>query len=195
MNRLLLVALVAVITMSLPGVGIAQTAEITAHAPTVKIGWMDADQAVLTSNEGVGALNELQKFVDEKNIELETMRRESDDLRARLEVQASRLTDEALMDLEERTIAHEIALQRFSEDTNREIERRRQRLYGTISAKMGPIIEKVALEKGLDAILIFEPQRDAWVNTALNVTEDIVAAYNQAYPAGAPIMPPAAKKP
>ena len=191
MNRLLLVALVALLT--LPSAGIAQTADTVIHKPTVKIGWMNVDQAITTNDEAVRIISDIQKFVDTKNNELEAMKRDSDDLRNRLEVQGSRLTDEALMDLEEKVIAHDVTLQRFQEDTNRDIESRRQRLYSSISAKMGPVIEKVAIEKGFDAVLIFDPQRDAWVNPELNVTEDIVKAYNQTYPAGSPIMPAAAK--
>jgi Skp family chaperone for outer membrane proteins len=68
-------------------------------------------------------------------------------------------------------------------------------MFNAISAKIAPVIEKVAISKGLDAVTIFDPQRDAWINPGLNITEDVVKAYNQAYPAGAPTMPPAAKKP
>ena len=193
MNRILLIALVAVIT--LPVVGVAQTEDANVHAPTVKIGWMNIEQAVTTCDEAVRIIADIQKFVDAKNVELDAIRREAEDLRTKLEVQGSRLTDEALMDLEERARTQEIILQRFSEDTQRDIEGRRQRLYNTISSKMGPIIEKVAIDKGFDAITIFDPQRDAWVNPALNVTEDVIKAYNQAYPAGAPTIPAAAKKP
>ena len=179
----------------MPVAGVAQTAEIAIHAPTVKIGWMNVDQAISTCDEGVRTINDLQKFVDTKQSELDAMRREAEDLRTKLEVQSSKLTDEALMDLDERVRSQDILLQRFSEDTQRDIDSRRQRLYATISAKMGPIIEKVAIDLGYDAILIFDPQRDAWVNPALNVTENIIKAYNQAYPAGAPTLPAAAKKP
>ena len=195
MNRVLFVALVAVLT--LPVAGIAQTAatQTSVPAPTVKIGWMNVEQAISTCDEAVKIINDIQKFVDTKNNELDAMKREAEDLRSKLEVQGSKLTDEALMDLEERVRVKEVALQRFSEDTQRDIENRKQRLFNTISAKMGPVIEKVAISKGFDAITIFDPQRDAWVNPALNVTEDIVKAYNQAYPAGAPTVPPAAKKP
>ncbi|MCL2877970.1 MAG: OmpH family outer membrane protein [Acidobacteria bacterium] len=195
MNRLLLlIALVA--ALSLPAAGIAQTADQTAiHAPTVKIGWMNVQQAIEDSDEGTRTLNDLQKFVDLKNNELDAMRREAEDLRTKLEVQSSKLTNEALMDLEERARVAELTLQRFSEDTQRDITNRRQRLYNIISLKMGAIIEKVAIDKGLDAVVIYDPQRDAWVNPALNVTEDIIKAYNQAYPAGLPTIPPAAKKP
>jgi Skp family chaperone for outer membrane proteins len=118
-----------------------------------------------------------------------------EELVQRLEVQASKLTDDALMDLQEKAASAETSMQRFQEDTQRYITAQRQRLVNTVSAKIPPIIEKVALEKGFDAILILDPQRDAWLNPALNVTEDIIKAYNQAYPAGAPTVPAAAKKP
>jgi len=193
MNRFLLIALVA--ALILPAAGIAQTAETAVHAPTVKIGWMNVSQAIETCDEGVRSFNDLQKYVDTKQGERDAMMREAEDLRSKLEVQAARLTDEALMDLEEKLRGQETLLQRFSEDTQRDIDTRRQRLYLTISAKMAPIIEKVAIDLGYDAIQIFDQQRDAWINPALNVTENVIKAYNQAYPAGAPTLPAAAKKP
>ena len=194
MKRFLLVVLVATLTFSVAG--IAQTADqVAVHAPTVKMGWMDVERAITTCDEGVKIYSDIQKFVDTKNNELEAMKKEVDDLRTKLEVQSTKLTSEALMDLEERANSREVALQRFSEDTQRDITVRRQRMINTISGKMGPVIEKVAIEKGYDSIIIYDPQRDAWVNPALNVTEDIIKAYNQVYPAGAPTMPTAAKKP
>ena len=194
MNRLLLIALVAALT--LPAAGIAQTAAQPAvHAPTVKMGWMNVQQAIVTSDEGAKTMSDIQKFVDSKNSELEAMKREAEDLRTKLEVQSSKLTDEAQMDLEEKARLAETSLQRFQEDTQRDITSRQQRMYNVISGKMGPVIEKVAIDKGFDAIIVYDPQRDAWVNPALNVTEDVIKAYNQAYPAGAPTMPSAAKKP
>ena len=194
MKQLLLITLVAILT--LPVAGVAQTAGQTAvHPPSVKIGWIDAFLIIETCDEGARALNDIQKFVDTKNNERDNMLRELEDLRAKLEVQATKLTNEALMDLEEKARVAEITLQRFVDDTQNDITNRRNRIINNISSKMGPIIEKVAIDKGLDAITIFDPQRDAWINPALNVSEDIIKAYNQAYPAGAPTMPTAAKKP
>jgi len=195
MKQLLLATLV--VTLTLPVTGMAQTADLTSvHTPTIKIGWMDAEQAVLTCDEGIRAINDIQKFIDTKNNDRDVMLRDAEDLRAKLEVQASKLTDEAYMDLEEKAHIAEIKLQRFIEDTQNDITSRRNRMVSSISAKMGPIIENVAIDKGLDAILIYSPsQRDAWVNPALFVTDDIIKAYNQVYPAGAPTIPAAAKKP
>jgi len=192
MNRFVMVALVA--ALMLPVAGIAQTDGQTAvHAPTVKIGWLDARLVIETCDEGVRTIADIRKFVDSKNVDLDAMKRELDDLRSKLEVQGSKLTNEALFELQERATTSELNLQRFSDDTNREIDARQQRMVNTISSKIGPIIEKVALDKGLDAIFVLNGERDAWINPALIVTEDVIKAYNQAYPAG-PTMP-AAKKP
>jgi len=163
--------------------------------PTLKIGWMNVDQAIMTCDEGEKIYNDISKFRDSKQNERDVMLKELEDLRVRLEVQASKLTEDALMNLDIEARTKETNLQRFVEDTQREIDIRQQRMLRTISEKMGPVIEKVAIDKGLDAVMIFNPQRDAWINPALNVTEDIVKAYNQTYPAGGPIMPAAAKKP
>jgi len=67
-----------------------------------------------------------------------------------------------------------------------------------IGKRMQLVIEKVAKEKGLNSVLIFNPSRDAYVDPALNITEEIIKAYNQAYPTGASKPPETqapAKKP
>ena len=161
MNRLILVVLAAILFLpaSFAQTGSASTA---IHAPTVKIGWINVEEAIYTCDEGATMIANIQKFVDTKNNELEALRQEVNDLAAKLEVQGSKLTDEARMDLEERAVEKQTAMERFQQDTQRDIENRRNRVGNTISSKMGPIIEKVAVAKGLDAIEIYNPNRDAW---------------------------------
>ena len=194
MNRLVLVVLAAILFMPAT---FAQTESASAavHAPTVKIGWISVDDVIFTCDEGARMIADIQKFVDTKNAELEAIRQEVNDLNTRLEVQGTKLTDEARMDLEERLIERQTYQERFSQDTQRDIENRKNRVGNIVSRKMGPVIEKVALAKGLDAIEIYNPSRDVWINPALNVTKDVIDAYNQAYPVGAPTVPAAAKKP
>jgi Skp family chaperone for outer membrane proteins len=153
---------------------------------------MNYEQAVLTCDEGAKMVAEIQNFVDTKSAELEAMRKEAEDLRTKLSVQGSKLTDEARQDLEDKAEAKDIILQRFQQDTQKEIDNRKNRLNANISKKMAPLVEKVAKAKGLDAVQIYNPSKDAWINPSLNLTEDIVKAYNLAYPVAAP-KPPAAK--
>ena len=198
MNRLFWVTLVTALALSIISAAPAPAQTVTdtvVHTPTVKIGWMNVDQAIMTCSEGAQILASIERFVESKRKEIDDMKRDAEDMRNKLEIQASRLTDEALLELEEKARATEVNLQRISEDAQRDVDSRRQRMYATISAKMGPIIEKVSIAKGLDAVMIFNPQRDAWINPGLNVTDAIIEAYDQAYPPGGPTMPSAAKKP
>jgi outer membrane protein len=178
--------------MLLPLLGMAQTP--AAQIGPAKIAWMNLEQTLLTTDEGKVQVAEIQKYIDSKNQELDAMRKESEKLRNNLSVQGSKLTDEARADLEEQVEAKDTALQRFQQDTQKEIENRRIRMTNYLAKKMQPVLEKLSKEKGLSAILIFNASRDAYVDASLNITEDIVKAYNQAYPVSAG-KPPAAPAP
>jgi outer membrane protein len=203
MSRSMLSVLFAALWV--PVLGVAQTtpppsaAQAPAAIAPAKIAWMNLEQAVFTCEEGKREFSEVQKFVESKNTELENLRKETEALRNQLSVQGPKLTDEARSDLENQIESKETALQRFQQDTQKEIDNRRMRATNYVGKRMGPVIEKIAKEKGLGAVLIFNQNRDAYVDPSLNVTEEIVKAYNQAYPATAPKAAPAtgapAKKP
>lgn len=178
----------------LPTLAAAQTPAPTAAAAgaPVKIAWVNMDQAILTCDEGARMYAEIQQFIESKNAELDKLRAESESLRTKLNVQGSKLTDEARLELEQQAEVKDTQLQRFQQDTQRDINTRRDRMTNTIGKRMVDVVEKVAKARGLDAILLYNPARDIWINAenpALNVTEDIVKAYNQAYPASAPKIP------
>lgn len=170
-----------------------------APAPVVigpaKLAWMNLEQAILGCDEGKRELGEIQKFVDRKNSELEAMGKELETLKNQLSVQGAKLTDEARADLEDQIEAKDTNLQRFKQDTQKEIDARRVRTTNMIGKKMIPIIEKLAKEKGVSAVLYYLPNRDAWVDPALAVTDEVIKAYNAAYPvapakATAPVKKP-----
>jgi outer membrane protein len=189
MNRLLLSILFAAIWI--PVLAMAQTpSQPPAAQPpvvigTAKIGWMNLEQAVLTTDEGKSMVAEIQKYVDAKNTENNNLRKELETLRNQLEVQGSKLTDEARIELEEQIESKDTTLQRFQQDTQKDIENRRLKMTNYLARRMQQPIENIAKEKGVSAILIFNSSRDAYVDPSLNLTEEIVKAYNQAHGSGA----------
>ncbi|HSW38871.1 MAG TPA: OmpH family outer membrane protein [Acidobacteriota bacterium] len=190
MNRLFWGIFFAIFFM--PALVTAQAAEQAAGAQATggiapaRLAWMDLERAIYTCDEGTRMLAEIQQFIEGKNLELDGLRKEVDNLRNQLIVQGARLTDEARLDLEEEAAIKETTLERFQQDTQREINSRRTRLESHIGSRMLPIIEKISKEKNLSAILFFNSARDAWVDPSLNVTEEIIKYYNQAYPVAAP---------
>lgn len=182
----MLLILIAVFWM--PSVLGAQTSEQPAAAPSsaaispAKIAWMNLEQAVFTCDEGKNMFGEIQKFVEEKNAELEALQKESENLINQLQVQGSKLTDEARADLEDQVQSKELALERFQQDTRKEIENRQVRASNYIGKRMQAVIEKISKERGLGAVMILNTGRDAWVDASLIITEEIIEAYNQTYP-------------
>jgi Skp family chaperone for outer membrane proteins len=172
----------------------AATQSSTVISPA-KIVWMNLEQAILTCDEGASLFREIQQYVDEKNAELDALRKESDNLRNQLQVQGSKLTDEARADLEDQVETKDLKLQRFQQDTQKDIENRKARAANQVGNKMQPLIEKISKEKGISAVMILNSARDAYVDPSLNITQDIIESYNQAYPVSAPKAAAPAKTP
>jgi outer membrane protein len=200
MSRLPIRILFAFVWMPLLAVAQAPAQTPTASTPTgpAKLAWINLEQAILTTEEGKNMIAEVQKYVDAKNSELDAARKELDGLKNQLNVQGPKLTDEARTELEEQIESKDTGLQRFQQDTQKDIENRRVKIANYVGKRMMPVVEKVAKERGYSAILILNQNRDAYIDPGLMVTEDIVKAYNQAYPPSAPKAPAAgtpAKKP
>ncbi len=191
MSRLLLRILCT--TFWVPVFGIAQTATPSSAAiAPAKLAWVDLEQAVFTCDEGKKEFSEVQKFVEDKNAELESLRKEADNLRNQLNVQGSKLTDEARMDLEDQVETKNTLLQRFQQDTQKEIDNKRVRVTNYLGRRMQQVIESISKEKGISAVFFFNASRDAWIDPSLDITEEVVKTYNKTFPVSASKIPASA---
>jgi Skp family chaperone for outer membrane proteins len=181
-----------------PAPSAAAPAATTPAAPAVigpaKVAWINLELAIYSCEEGKREINEIQNFVNKKNAELQALQKQLETLKNQLQVQGAKLTDEAREDLEVQIETQDTNLQRFSQDTQKEIENRRVRTTNFIGRRMLPVIEKLSKEKGLSAVQYLNPSRDAWVEPSLIITEEVIKAYNQAHPVAAtPAAPPPKK--
>jgi len=153
-----------------------------AVAQTGKIVWINMETAVLSCEEGKKEFADIQKFVEGKSADLDAMRKEFDGLKNQLSVQGSKLTDEARADLQYQITTKETQIQRFQQDTQNEINRKRDNVMNYIIKRLQLVVDKLAREKGLAAVVVFDPNRDAWIDPTLDITEEMVKAYNATYP-------------
>jgi outer membrane protein len=196
MLRILFAVLVAAVFVMTQAAAQTPAAQASASIAPVKIAWINLDQVILTCEEGKRMFEDIQKFVDTKSAEMEGLKKELDTLRSNLNVQASKITDEARADREEEIEVKDTALQRFQQDTQKVINAMRDKATNALGKKLLPVIEKIAKEKGLNAVQLLNSSRDAWIDPALIITEEVVKAYNLAYPVAATKAPVApAKKP
>jgi len=146
----------------------------------IRMAWINFDQMVAECDEGKKALNELQKFFEEKAKEGQSVRKEIDTLRNQLTVQQNKLSAETRDDMQGQITAKESGLQRFQQDIQRQLNSRRARLGRTIQKKAQPVIEKLAKERGLNVVFYLDTV-DVWVDKAFLITDEAVKAYNAAY--------------
>jgi outer membrane protein len=186
----------------MPLLGIAQTApaatqQASAAPATIgpaKLAWLNLEEVIYTCEEGKQQFIEIQAYMQKKQTELDTMRKELESLKNQLSVQGSKLTDEAQADLEAKIETKNTDIERFQTDTQKDIDNRRTKITNYIGRRMLTVLDKIAKEKGLNAVQYISSSRDAYIDPSLIITEDVVKAYNQAYPVTAEKSAAPAKK-
>lgn len=174
-------------------------AQAPAAAQAVAIGparvaWIDLEQVIMRSEEGKRELADLQQLIEKRTGELKAMQQEGQFLSDQLRVQGDKLKVEAREDLQSQIESKNLQLQRFQEDSQKEVDYRRSRITNVMAKKVIPVVEKIARAKGLSFVLYLNPTLAAFVDPSIIITDEVVTAYNAAYPLPAP-KPPAEKKP
>jgi len=164
-------------------------AQSTASQPPASIGpakiaFVNLDRVILDCEEGKKMFADIEKFIDSKNSDLDKMKKEADNVRSTLS-NPKILKVEAIPEMEAELEMKETALQRFQQDTQKEINSKRDRATNAIGKKVLEIIETIAKQKGLNLVQFMNPAQDAWIDPSLIITEEVVKAYNQKHPGAA----------
>ncbi len=162
-------------------------------APGVKIGVINIQEAILTTNEGKKEVDGLQTRFAPKQAELKTLNDELDNLKKQLQAQGDKLSEEERGNRARAIDAKQKTFTRNLEDAQNEFQQAEQDLVNRIGQKMVGIMEKYAREHGYAVILDVSGQQTPvlWANQANSVTKELVDAYNAAAPT-APAPKPAA---
>jgi len=183
-------------------VAMAQSAPATgASAPAAgKLGVLNVQAAIASTAEGKQASAELQsKFAPRQN-ELETLNKQINDLRQRLQNGQNTLSQEEQGRLQRQGEALAKQAQRKQEDYNEDVQAELGDVRERIGRKMLDVLDRYARENGFTAIFDTSSQAQViiYASNQSDVTQDIVRLYDQAYPVkagAAPATKPAAAKP
>jgi outer membrane protein len=179
------------------------TAAATANKPMgTKVGTINIEQAIFTSNEGQKEFQELSKKFEPKQNELKTKADEIDSLKKQLNTQQDKLNDEAKDKLVKQIETKQKSFERTSQDAQEEFQNQQGEIGNKILTKMAPLIVKYASENGYGMILDTSQQWPRgpviWYGPAVDITQFVVDAYNTqsgvaAPPAGSTPAKPAPK--
>jgi outer membrane protein len=159
-------------------------------APT-KIGVVNMQEAIVTSNEGKKEFDALQQKYAPKQAELKGLSDELDGLTKTFQAQADKLADAERATRSKEIEAKQKVLQRNYDDAQSEFQQAEQDVVNKIGQKMLAVLDKYAKANGFAVVLdVSSPQSPVLIATQGTViTKELVDAYN----AENVVTPPAAK--
>jgi outer membrane protein len=177
----------------------AQSAPATAATAATKIGVLSVRQAIVNTAEGKQASAELQSQFSARQSEIENMNKQISDLRQRLEAGRNTLSPDEQGRLTRQGEALAKQLQRKQEDFQEDVNAAQQDAFDRIGRKMMDVLDRYSRENGYMAVFDTSAQASPIIYAAntIDVTQDIIKLYDQAYPVKASATPtkPAAAKP
>ena len=176
-----------------------------------KLAVINVRQAIASTAEGKQAGAELQSQFAPRQTELEGLNKQINDLRQRMDAGA-KLSPEEQTRLQREGEAKARQLQRKQDEYQEDVNAAQADVFDRIGRKMIDVLDRYAREHGYVAVLDTSAQNTPilFASTNIDVTQDIVKLYDQAYPVkgGAPAattqpkpaqrpaaQPPAAKPP
>jgi outer membrane protein len=166
-----------------------------------KIGVINVRQAIVTTAEGKQASSELQTQFAPRQNELEAMNKQINDLRNRLSAGANTLSDEEKVRLTQQGQRLTQQLDRKNNELNEDVQAAQADVVDKIGRKMMDVLDRYARENGLVAVFDSSAQNSPilFASTNIDITQEIIKLYDQAYPmkggASAPAAKPAPTKP
>lgn len=184
----------------------SSAAPATTPVPTGpgKVGTINIQDAIFASNEGRRDMDALQKKYEPKQTELKGQNDELESLKKQLSTQGDKLNEEAAGNLRKQIDGKQKLFDRAVQDAQEEVGNQQQEIASRILQKMAPLIVKFSQENGYTMIIDTSkpwPQSPVlwWNPDAVDITKNVVDAYNVqsgvAAPASASGAKPAAKAP
>ena len=158
-----------------------------------KIGVINVRQAIASTGEGKQAGAELQTQFAPRQSELEALNKQINDLRSRIDAGTGKFSQDEQARLQREGEAKARQLQRKQDEYQEDVNAAQADVFDRIGRKMIDVLDRYARENGYVAVLDTSAQNTPilFASTNIDVTQDIVKLYDQAYPVKAGSAPAA----
>src|SRR5437660_8357543 len=165
-----------------------------------KIAVVDFERAIVQSVEGKKSSGQFNAKLQSKQADAEKRQKELEDAQRKLQTQERTLSDTAKANLQKDIERRTTELQRYNEDTQKELQSLRDELLRPIAERASAILNAMAVEQGYTLIVdVSNPQNSVvWFNPKNDITAELtkridaeLARTSEAKPAGsaAPATP------
>jgi outer membrane protein len=178
----------------------AQSPPAAGATAGVKVGVISIRQAIVTTAEGKLASAELQSQFASRQNEIENLNKQINDLQQRLTSGGGKLSQEEETRLRQQGQRLAQRLERMNTEYQEDVNAAQADVIDRIGRKMVDVLDRYSRENGYAVVLDSSAQGSPilYASTQIDVTQDIIRLYDQAYPVkGGATTPakPAATKP
>jgi outer membrane protein len=169
----------------------AQAPAIGGPAPT-KIGVINLQEAMARTKQGQEVAKKINDKFGPKKQEFDNRQADVEKLTDKLNKGRATMSDDAQKQLAAEIQKKGTDLKRFGEDSQSEIDNDEAKATQELQQKMFPILQNYAIQNNFAVVIDVGQQSPVlWFASAVNVTDILVALFDQAYPvAAAPATAP-----
>jgi outer membrane protein len=168
--------------MNKPLLAILALASIGAANAQMKIMVINSQKALLETEEIKKAQQDMEAKFKPRQDQMLKLQKELEDIQAQLN--SGKLNELGTQELQTEGQRKQRELQRMQQDLQEDAERERTEILQRAGTRMQDVVKKMADEKGLDVVV--DSANTLFYKSAFDLTADATAAYNKAYPVGAP---------
>jgi Skp family chaperone for outer membrane proteins len=170
----------------------AAAAPVVPVATPAMIAIIAFEEAVMTTNEGQKAMQDVQTKYEPRRKQLEAQNTEIENLQKQLQALPANASDEdrnkLMRDIDAKQKQLQLDGQKFSDDQNNDM----QTAFNNVARKVGGAAVKYAQEHGFTMLVNFpdprmqQPNQVLWFQPTSDITEAVVNAYNVSSGVAAP---------
>lgn len=139
-----------------------------------RIGAINLSYVARTSKAGQQGLAKIEEASRRKTAEVEAKATELQNAQLAVEKAGLGLSERARADLQRAFEKSKIDLDRLQQDARNEIDSMQAQFELDFRAKLGPVIEEVSQEKGLQFVFGIEQAAIIWASPAVDISDDVV---------------------
>jgi outer membrane protein len=173
----------------------AQGTTSAGAASGAKVAVISVRQAIVSTAEGKQASAELQSQFAPRQNELEGLSKQVNDLRQQLAANQTTWSDEQKAKAQTQGQRMAAQLDRKNNELNEDVNAAQAEVVDRIGRKMMDVLDRYSRENGYVAVFDSSAQNSPilYASSNIDITQDIIKLYDQAYPVKAAATAPATK--
>lgn len=164
------------VTKILFGIGLALSAS---EALASKFGVIDMQAVILNVDEGKSARADLEKKIKSKEVEFNKRRDELDKMNKDWQSQSALMSEEARIAKQKEFQEKFLALRNDEMAFRESVKNDEQKATQGIAVKVEGIVQKMAKDKGLDAVFEVNNAGLLYLSQPVDLTKDVIQAYGK----------------